>query len=69
MRINIQQQPAASLVDTDPEALAETQRNLIAIPQLTKDEPCGKCGRVMRVGKKVVLAYCRECSAGMGVKR
>jgi hypothetical protein len=69
MRINIQQQPAPSLVDTDPEALAETQKNLLPMPQLCKLEKCGKCGREISVGKNVVLAYCRECSAGLGVKR
>lgn len=42
---------------------------VVEIPQLTKDEPCGKCGRLIRVGKNVLLAYCRECSAGLGVKR
>ena len=41
----------------------------IEFPQLTKVEKCGKCGREIRVGKNVVVAYCRECSAGLGVKK
>lgn len=44
-------------------------QQVVEIPQLTKTEHCDKCGREIRVGKNVVLAYCRECSAGLGVKK
>jgi hypothetical protein len=45
------------------------QPAVVEIPQLVKTVQCGKCGEEIRVGKNVVLAYCRECSAGLGVKR
>ena len=35
----------------------------------TKEIPCGKCGQTLQVSARVVMAFCRDCSAGMGVKR
>jgi len=37
--------------------------------RLTKVIPCGKCGQPMDVSNRVVLAFCRDCSAPLGVKR
>lgn len=42
---------------------------VIEIPQALKTLPCGKCGREVSVGVRVVLAYCQSCSANLGVKR
>jgi hypothetical protein len=48
-----------------------TQPKPIEFPQryLTKSMPCGKCGREIQVSERTVLAFCRDCSATMGVKR
>ena len=35
----------------------------------TKEILCGKCGQTLQVSARVVMAFCRDCSAGMGVKR
>jgi hypothetical protein len=48
-----------------------TQPKPIEFPQryVTKTMPCGKCGREMQVSERTVLAFCRDCSATMGVKK
>jgi hypothetical protein len=46
-----------------------SQPKVVELPTVTKTIPCGKCGREMTVGKSTVLAYCRECSATLAVKR
>jgi hypothetical protein len=33
--------------------------------KLTKMLPCGKCGRDMEVSTRTVVAFCRDCSAGI----
>ena len=43
--------------------------NVIQMPVGAKTMPCDKCQREIVVGKNTVLAYCRECSAGMGMKK
>ena len=30
---------------------------------------CAKCGCELQVGERVVMAFCRDCSATLGVKR
>ena len=39
------------------------------MPRLTKQIDCGKCGRELIVSERTVLAFCRDCSATMGVKK
>jgi uncharacterized CHY-type Zn-finger protein len=39
------------------------------MPRLTKEISCGKCGRELTVSERTVLAFCRDCSATMGVKK
>lgn len=46
-----------------------TSTNLVEIPRVTKELACGKCARTMTVSERTVLAYCHECSQGLGVKR
>jgi DNA-directed RNA polymerase subunit RPC12/RpoP len=43
--------------------------NVVEIPQHLKTLACGKCGREISVSKNTILAYCRDCSANLGVKR
>lgn len=45
------------------------EAKVIEIPQMLKTLPCGKCGREVSVGVRVVLAYCRSCSQNLGVKQ
>jgi hypothetical protein len=42
---------------------------VIEITHSTKVLPCGKCGRNLVVPERTVLAYCQDCSQGLGVKR
>lgn len=42
---------------------------VVEMPANGKMLPCGKCGREILVGPNAVLAYCRDCSATLGVKR
>ncbi|MCU1338833.1 MAG: hypothetical protein JWO19_4414 [Bryobacterales bacterium] len=35
----------------------------------TQTLTCGKCGRELAVSVKTVLAFCRDCSADLGVKK
>jgi RNase P subunit RPR2 len=46
-----------------------SQPNVVEIPRNVKTMPCGKCGREILVGKNTVLAFCRDCSANLGVKK
>lgn len=46
-----------------------TQPKIIEMPLGAKTIPCDKCGREIVVGRNTVLAFCRECSANLGVKR
>jgi hypothetical protein len=49
--------------------VAPAPSNLLELPHPTKILPCGKCGTGVCVSANTVLAYCRECSAGLGVKK
>lgn len=39
------------------------------LPRATQHVQCGKCGRDLVVGHRTVMAFCRDCSASMGVKK
>jgi hypothetical protein len=41
----------------------------IAMPARTQELACGKCGRTVLVSTTTILAFCRDCSATLGVKR
>lgn len=43
--------------------------NILELPRPTKMLPCGKCGEAVCVSSNTVLAYCKQCSAGLGVKK
>jgi uncharacterized CHY-type Zn-finger protein len=42
---------------------------VVEMPVNSKVLACGKCGREMTVNANTVLAFCRDCSAHLGVKR
>ena len=48
---------------------ANPVEKIVELPTVTKTIPCGKCGREMVVATRTVLAFCRDCSATLGVKR
>ena len=37
--------------------------------KLTKELPCGKCGKTMTVNERTVMAFCGDCTKGMGEKK
>jgi hypothetical protein len=49
--------------------MSTTPTKITEMPRLTKQIPCGKCGRELVVSERTVLAFCRDCSATMGVKK
>ena len=48
-----------------------TTAGVIEFPadNLMKQAECGKCGRELVVPRSTILAFCRDCSAGMAVKK
>ena len=48
--------------------MGEAQK-VIEMQKNSKVIACGKCGREMTVNANTVLAFCRDCSAHLGVKR
>jgi hypothetical protein len=48
-----------------------TTARVIEFPadNLYKQVPCDKCGCELTVPKSTILAFCRDCSAGMAVKK
>jgi Zn finger protein HypA/HybF involved in hydrogenase expression len=39
------------------------------VSRLTKEIPCGKCGRPVSVNERTVMAFCGDCTKGMGQKK
>lgn len=56
-------------VDFDEEVTVKTHTLEFPPEKLTKLIPCSKCGRQMQVNDRTVMAFCGDCSAGMGVKK
>jgi len=51
------------------EVMEAAEKKILTMPHSTQILACSKCGRDCVVSTRTFLVFCRDCSAGLGVKK